>query len=132
MPKRLLFALGVLVLSICACKGSGSTTPSATSTPSPTPNPSATTATVAAQYDGSPYNGSIYANAAPSGCPGSTTIGGSTLSAVTGANSQPAGQATFSNLTPNIDYEFFFNFTGGTASICGLQWTDQTVELSYP
>lgn len=133
MPKRLLLALVVLALAIPACKGSSSPSTSATATPSPTPNPAASTATVQAEYDGNPYNGTIYANAAASGCPGSTTISGSTISATTGANSQPAGQATLSNLTPDIDYTFFYVVASGpTVSYCGLNWTYGTVDLTYP
>ncbi|HEY9086054.1 MAG TPA: hypothetical protein VIN40_09020 [Candidatus Tyrphobacter sp.] len=138
MPKRLLFAVGILALILAACKSAGTPTPTPTATPSPTPNPSASTATVTATYNGSPYSaatvppngsGTIYANAAASGCPGSTTVGGSTLSAQTNAS----GTATISNLTPNIDYEFFYIASGGpTVSTCTLYWTYATVYLTYP
>lgn len=133
MPKRPLFALGILVLILAACKSAGTTTPAATATPSPTPNPTATTATVMATYNGNPYSGTIYANEAASGCPGSTTITGSTLSAPTGNDGNPAGTATLTPLVANTDYEFFYVVAGGpTVSICTINWTYGTVSLSYP
>ncbi|MGH7736610.1 MAG: hypothetical protein ACREMP_01885 [Candidatus Tyrphobacter sp.] len=135
MPKRLLFALGVLLLSVIACKSSPSSTPTPGPTPTPTPNPTATTATVDATYNGAPYVGTIYANAAPGGCPGSTAITGSTVSAAaTAVGGQNYSQATFSNLTADTDYVFFFVPQSGQAvsDQCGIQWSSGTIILTYP
>ncbi len=142
MPKRSILAVGLLALAISACKGVSAPTPRPTPTPTPTTNPVVTTATVNAQYRGSAYNGTIYANAAPSGCPGSTTISGSTLSAPASTNvtvnGQPYGQAVFSStngnaLTANTYYTFFYVVGGGpTVSLCTLNWTYGVVTLSYP
>lgn len=85
-------------------------------------------------YNDAPYSGTIYANAAASGCPGSTTIGGSTISATaTPVGGQDYSQATLTGLTPDVDYTFFFVVAGGpTVSYCGIEWTYGTVYLSYP
>ncbi|HUY40746.1 MAG TPA: hypothetical protein VMV82_04170 [Candidatus Dormibacteraeota bacterium] len=136
MPKRLLFALGVLVLVLVACKSAATITPKPTPSPTPTANPTANTATVNAQYNGSAYLGTIYANAAASGCPGSTVVSGSTVSAtptLTTVNGQSVGQATLSPLTPNTYYTFFYVVGGGpTVSSCTLNWTYGPVTLKYP
>jgi hypothetical protein len=150
MPKRLLFALGILALILAACKSAGtSTTP--TPTPSPTPQPTASTAPVTAYYNGSPYyppngSGTIYANVATGSttktntdCQGSTTVTGSTLSAQTGAipsggsTPQPDYQATFSNLTPTAYYIFFYvaSSSGPIVSVCTDLWS-YGVTLKYP
>jgi hypothetical protein len=134
MPKRLLFsALVVLAFALAACHGGGSSpTPTPTPTQTPTENPTATVATVYAQYENNPYNGTIYANAAPNGCPGSTTITGSTVSAVTGTGGESPGYAQLSPLTPNTYYTFFFIPSSGVVvSTCTLNWTRETVDLEY-
>lgn len=141
MPKRSLLIIAFLALAISACKTS-STTPSPTPSPTPTINTTTTTGVVNATYDSNPYYpGTIYANAATSGCPGSTTVGGSTLQAATVQttyNGQQVGQATFSStngnaLTPNTYYTFFYVIPSGpTVSTCTLSWTYADVTLSYP
>jgi hypothetical protein len=144
MPKRLLFALGILALILAACKSAGtSTTP--TPSPSPVPSPTASTATVTAYYNGSPYSaattppngsGTIYMNAATGSstktntdCQGSTTVSGSTVQEQTDAS----GVATFSDLTPTAYYIFFYIATssGPIVSACTDLW-DGGVNLKYP
>jgi hypothetical protein len=150
MSKRfLLSALVVLALSIAACKSSSTPTPSPTATPTPTPNPSASIAVVDAYYDNSPFSantsppngsGTVYANEASSGCPGSTQVTGSTISAQTGAtlagqpSPQPAYQATLGNLVPLSYYVFFYIAPNGAtvSSQCTNSWTSQTITLRYP
>lgn len=150
MPKRfLLSALVVLALSIAACKSSSTPTPKSTATPTPTPNPSASIAVVDAYYDNNPFSattsppngsGTVYANEASAGCPGSTQITGSTLSAQTGAtlagqpSPQPAYQATLTNLSPLAYYVFFYVAPNGAtvSSACTTAWTSQTITLRYP
>ncbi len=141
MPKRLLFAVGILALILVACKSKGtSVTP--TPSPSPTPQPTASTATVTAYYNGNPYSaattppngsGTIYMNSATyssaTGCQGTTAISGSTVSESTNAS----GVTTFSNLTPEAYYIFFYVVPspGPTVSECTDLWSFG-VTLSYP
>lgn len=136
MPKRSVLALGLLVLAVAACKGSPSSTPTTSPTATPTPNTTVTTATVNAQYEGAAFSGTVYANAAPSGCPASTQVTGSTLSAATTpvtVNGEPYGQATFTSLTADTDYTFFFIANGNTySSACGTSWTYGAVTIKYP
>ncbi len=141
MPKRSIVALGLLLLALTACK-SASTSPTPTTSPSPTVNPDITTATVDATYNNAAYTGTIYANAAPSGCPASTEITGSTVSAtptVTTVNNVQVGQAVFSSATgnalvANTYYVFFFVPPTGpvVSSLCTESWTYGTITLSYP
>ena len=86
-------------------------------------------------YNGAPYSGTIYANAATGGCPGSTTITGSTLTATaTPVGGQNYSQAIMQNLTPDTYYVFFYVAPPGftVASQCTLQWSVLTVYLTYP
>jgi hypothetical protein len=137
MPKRLLFALGILVLAVVAChSGAAAPTPTAGPTATPTPNPVASTATIDVTYNGSAYLGTVYANAAPSGCPASTTIGGSTATAIASPPPDPSyeyyGVANFSNLTPDTYYIFFITPGGGgtISTQCTLEWSYSTIDLS--
>ncbi len=136
MPKGLLFALGTVALVLIGCH-SGATTPAATPTPTPSPNPSTSVATVDAEYNGAPYVGTIYANPAPSGCPapdGTNVVAGTTISATsTAVSGQIYAEATLTNLTPDINYNFFFLPTGGSAvadCTINIEWSYETITLS--
>ncbi len=142
MPKGLLFALGSLALVLAACH-TGATSTTATPSPTPSPNPSASAATVNAEYNGAPYVGTIYANPAPSGCPapdGTSVVGGTTISASSAAvNGQDYAVATLTNLTPDINYNFFFwpsgtPGTGAAVADCtiNVEWSYTTITLTYP
>lgn len=137
MPKRLLFALGILALAVIAChSGAATSSPTAGPTATPSPNPSASAATIDVEYNGSPYLGTVYANAATSGCPGSTTISGSTATAIASPPPDPSyeyyGVANFSNLMPDTYYVFFITPVGnGTVSTpCTLEWSAETLDLT--
>lgn len=136
MSKGLLFAVGALALLLVACH-TGAASTSSTPSPTPSPNPSASSATVDAEYDGAPYVGTIYANPAPSGCPapdGTSVVAGTTISAQsTAVSGEDYAEATLTNLTPDINYNFFFLPSGGSAvALCtiNISWSYETITLS--
>ena len=129
MPKRILaiaFAVGALALAACN-NGDinnlyGTATPTPGPTPTVTPNPSASTAYVSVSYSASPLpNQPVNVSTAdPSGHAGAT---------IGTQNTDSTGKATFSNLTPALDYCFSSTFTppvngalARTISQCGTLW----------
>jgi len=146
MPKRIfLVALAALSL-LAACNagnvndiyGIATATPGATGTP--VPMPTGSTAVVYVSASASPLASQpVYLYPANAGGTAiATTAPGVTASPITEQTTNPSGDATFSNITPDTYYCFLVSYTPPAAGslnktqvICDNYWADIGPAFSF-